>query len=450
VEVESTRAPASVEPAADAKVPVLVSGSVVDDHDLPVGAAEVFVGDEHGDEQIDTYARFRGRGRARGSSRSTTTDSSGRFEIRGVRESLHLFAVASKTGYFETDRVGFDRGATQMKLVLRRGGIVAGKLLVDPQIPMSLLHVRLEPSGVRPEGRSFRRQPSGPVEDDDPSRRSPSADGAFAFEGLALATAKVSVTVQDCGTPVIEVDSIRVRGIGEPADPRLEPLDLRGVLELLAIDVQDDAGRKCSGATVVLGDPGLRFVDRGQVTQDGRVTFVAPIGAYDVDVDRAGWRRAHLTGIESSRVVRLEKGSPVRAVLDGTGDLPASPYRLAVALLADVQQPRSVVDGMGTFAGGRETTFLASSPGLHEVAWYLESGSRQTFLVGTPRRTVELHDGDEEQVIHLDLPNELRDSWEATVRRLESEAERARAEAEKPRPAFPHPQASANERLLPH
>jgi hypothetical protein len=120
---------------------------------------------------------------------------------------------------------------------------------------------------------------------------------------------------------------------------------------------------------------------------------------------------------------------PVRVILDGSGDLPASPYRLVVGLLVDVAQPRSVVDGMGVFAEERQTTLLASSPGLHEVAWYVDSGTRQTFLVGTPRRVVQIRDGDEEELIHLDLPVALRDSWESTIRRLESEAERLRTKS---------------------
>jgi hypothetical protein len=353
---------------------------------------------------------------------------------------MRPYLLASKPGYFPVG-VPFERGATQVKVVLRRGGVVAGRVLVDPEIPLRQLRIRLEVSDEKPGSKpSDQRLPMAATD------CSPSENGSFGFEGLETMTVNL-IVLFDTEVGVAAVNSVRVREIGETGDPRLDPLDLRGALELLAIDVLDDGGRKCSGATVVLSDPQGRIGDRRAMTQDGRASFVTPNGAYDVDVDRIGLRRAHLTGVQSNQVVQLRKGIPVRVILDGTSDLPAPPYRLAVAFLADVKQPRSVVDGMGTFVGGRETTFLVSSPGLHEVAWYLESGTRQTFLVGTPRQIIELRDSQDEQSIHLSLSSALRDCWEATERRLESEAERAQAEML--RAALPHPPASANERLLP-
>ncbi len=446
-EVASSRAPAIVEPKADTELPVLVAGIVVDAHDAPVEAASLSVG-HHEEISISTPGGARiSRSDVSGRFEISRSDASGRFEVRGFEESLHPYVIASKEGVFSV-QVPFERGATQVKIVLRRGGVVAGRVLVDPEIPIRQLRVRLEESddalGAKPIDPRGQHSSSAT----DRLTRDLSEDGSFTFEGLEAMTVNLTFYL-DTGIGLAAVRSIRVREIGEAGDPRLDPLDLRGALKVLAIDVLDDTGRKCSGATVVLADPQGRVGDRRAMTQDGRATFLTPVGVYDVDVDRIGWRRVHLTGVESDQVVQLRKGAPVRAILDGSGDLPAPPYRLVVALLADVQQPRPVVDGMGTFAAGRETTFLASSPGLHEVAWYLESGTRQTFLVGTPRRIVELRDSEEEQSIHLDLSSALRDCWEATERRLESEAERARADEEKPRATFPHPQASANERLLP-
>jgi hypothetical protein len=415
-EVESSRAPASVEPKVDTRPPVLVAGIVVDDHDTPLEAASVYVGHE-GEVSLSSH----------GPSRLFQSDASGRFEVRGSEESTHAYVSASKPGYFAA-QVTLERGATNVKLVLRPGGVVAGRILVDRGIPMDLLRVRLELPDVtrydKPIRRGVRRSIGLGDPLSDPWVYVPLDDGQFTFEGLLATPAKIAVMVQDQVVPVAEVDSIRVRDAGEAVDPRLDPLDLRGILQLLSIDVLDDASRKCSGATVVLSDPIGRFGDRGRATQDGRATFLAPKGVYDVDVDLAGWRRAHLSGVLGSQTVQLKKGSPVRVILDGSGALPASPYRLVVALLVDVPQPRSVVDGMGAFAGGRETTLLASSPGLHEVAWYLENGSRQTFLTGTPRKIVELRDSDVEQSVHIDLADAVRESWERTIRYVESEAER--------------------------
>jgi hypothetical protein len=139
-----------------------------------------------------------------------------------------------------------------------------------------------------------------------------------------------------------------------------------------------------------------------------------------VDVYRTGWRSVHLKGVQVDQVVRLKRGMSVRLILDGSGDLPAPPYCLALGLFAEVHAPNIYDDGSGSFSRGREIRFLAGSTGSHEVHWYLESGSKQPFLFDAPHTTVEIRDTDEEQVIHLDLTTGLRTSWEAEIRRAES------------------------------
>jgi hypothetical protein len=404
----SERAPVTVVPRADPGPSVLAAGIVVDDRGTPVRSADVYVcADRDGPAE---HASGEPRRLA-----ETKSDASGRFEIRGTETELHLNVRARRWGFFDSDPVPFERGAADLRLELPRGGVVAGRVLVDAGIPAESLRVQVRSSGEQV-----------------PRRHSEILwkDGKFAFANVVAHSVEVSVCVNGQDSPIVEIDSVQVPRIGMTQDPRLDPLDLRGTLGFLTIDVEDDAGRSCSDATVVLGDPGGRFKDVGGFTRGGRVQFLVPKTPYDVDVYRTGWRKAHVSGVQADQVVRLKRGMPVRVILDGTGALPPAPYRLAVGLFLEVRPPRPYDDGMGSFTEGRATTFIASSPGPHEVAWYIESGARQTFLFGMPHTIVELRDSDEEQQVHVDLPDKLPAAWEAAIQRLEEEGDVRHPKAE--------------------
>jgi len=406
-ELEPTRAAAEVrvETPVEASRPVLVSGTVVDDRKVPVGGASVFVWD------ADAQERRR--------STMAVADGSGRFVLRESRSALHLIAGASKPGYLDAKPVPFDRGAQGIELVLERGGVIAGTVLVDPGIPVESVRLHLE-SSTESRDRLASRGTGDASEDDEPGVRTPAKDGAFAFEGVPAKDARLVVTIVDDASPLLEIRAIQVREVGEPTDPRIDPVDLRGMLELVTIEVQDDQGKSCSNAMVVLGDPSGAREARGKLTQEGRATFVCASGPHDVEVELAGWRRAHLASVHGNQVVQLKRGFPVRVVLGRGAALPPEPSRLFVGLLVDVEHPRSVLDGTAAFSEQREAAFLVSTPGPHEVAWYVESGTTRYFLVGTPRRTVRIADQDEEQVIRLDFDPEIRSAWESVLTRVAS------------------------------
>src|SRR5258705_5483702 len=174
-EPETSRAPARVEaPVAEPVHPLLVAGRVVDDHGAPVDQANVYIGDAALD-RVGPHAT--------GPATTLTTDGSGRFQLRDSHTALHLSAWASKSGFFDADRVLFDRGADHVELVLRRGGVITGRVLVDPGIPVDAVHLDLESSAARGK-RLVVRRANGAAPDDGASTRTAAKDGSFAFEGV--------------------------------------------------------------------------------------------------------------------------------------------------------------------------------------------------------------------------------------------------------------------------
>jgi hypothetical protein len=413
---EPTRVAAEVRP----EPPILVSGTVVDDEGKAVERAIVHV-------PVPDPTQIAGLPFRPGEFRAAT-DSTGRFELRGSQVPLHALVWATKPGYFDSDTADFVRGTEGVKLVLGRGGLVAGRILLDPGMPMDRIEVQIGVvSAVPIGGASHKLQPPGPGW----LVTTPSEDGEFSFKGLSAPTAKLTVEIRDDPGALAEIGTVLVRKIGDPPDPALDPIDLRGRLSRIAIDVRDDEDRPCPVATVFLRDASARTVERNALTQAGRASFLVPSGTYDVEVDCTGWRRAFAYGVRGDQVVRLSKALDVRIALDGNVELPKAPYRLAVGLLVEVHPPRSTLDGIGTVSVGREAAFPVSMPGRHEVAWYLEEGNKRRFLAGIPARNVEVLEQRGEQVLRVELVAAVRRSWEEMVAVVEGENRRSQEYARK-------------------
>lgn len=285
-------------------------------------------------------------------------------------------------------------------------------MIADPDIALAEIELSVQPS-AQPSSLSAMWSGVAPI------RKRPAADGGFRFDDVCLEQARVLVTLQ--GNELLALDPIRVCRSGAEPDPRLDPIDLRGTLSRLSIDVVDGQGRGREGALVLLRNPSVLSKDPKQKTVSGRARFLVPHGVYEVHVELAGFRRAYVPRVSRDVVVQLQPSVAVRVLLKGQVGLPPSPHRLLVAFLADVPPPLSAVAGMGVFDGQRETAVRLSSIGRHEIAWYLEVGKTRRFLVGTPRKVVQVADAEEEQVFHLDLDPEVRLSWERTLASLEQE-----------------------------
>jgi hypothetical protein len=395
---EAAPAPAeSVEDSDDEEAspelqPVLVAGQVVDQARSPVPGARVIV-----------LERVRPGFPAPRIVAEGVSDRQGRFEIRGTAEDLDLEARASKERYYDSVLRPFRRGATDVQIAVREGGLVAGRLLLDPWVPMEKIRVIVQPIAERA---------TGDVRPSRNSERTPSTvrlgpRGTFAQFGVTEPTVRLSVRVENDPWDAVRIEDVPVRDVAELQDSRLDPIDLRGRFELVGVVVLDDAGAELDGARVALRSSEDPAVGCSRVAVGGRAEFLTRTGPHDFEVDLEGCRRARLAGVYGDQVVRMKRGIPVRITLQGKAPNPTPPARIAIALLKSGRKEPLTLGGMSTFEDPRQTTLLVTAPGPYEVAWYLESGGNRRYLTGSPGRTVEIRDLEEGQDLVLEFPSEV-------------------------------------------
>ena len=364
----------------------LVHGRVIDESGAAVEGADVWLMSGSG----------RDSSRPLLTTRTCTSDATGAFQF-GVTDDLDSpRLVASNDGFLPSDSLSLRDIGEPVQVVLERACALVGRLVVDPAIGFGEIRLVLSRAG----NSDIERGGAAYLSSDRSRMYSVGDDGSFAIERIpAHHAGRFSVLLQEQFVPEFAVDDIQVPEEGAPPDPRLDPLDLSGRIQSLRIEVQDDTGRARNQAHVVLTDPTQRMEPREHITRNGDTVFLVPNGAYDLDVDLPGWESVHLTGVTGDQVIRLHslgnhgerpEGYTVTIVLDSRTSLPPQPYRLAVGLLLEPKPLRPIVDGSGAFDAARRVSFIASSLGAHEVAWYLEQGGRRHYLEGAPRQSVDV------------------------------------------------------------
>lgn len=402
----SERSTIPVQPENVRKAAAL-AGVVVDDSGAPLQAAEVLM--------IPLSPKDGSGGGEREKPRTAQTDATGRFRFE-VSDAARMYRLhASSPGYLDSEGGNVQANRSDLRLVLMRARFVSGHIVLDDCVPTDQIRLLLD----RPSGEGRPLQWADEAGDNDFLGRLLSPDGGFAFEGVSASPVDLTVFAQ--GVSIATIEGIDAGLRGATSDPRLDPLDLRGRLTCFTIEVQDDAGGPCSGAVVAIRSSDFAVdLDKEVMAQDSRAKFVVPTGTYDVEIRREGYRRIHLSSVAEDRIVRLRRGIAVRFVVDPRPILPPAPHRLLIALIHGTDERAVDIDCMGELDNAGAATLLVSSPGPHRVAWYLENGNRRHFLYGISTQTVEVLDRDESEEIRLDDRPEIRRSWEAMIRQVES------------------------------
>lgn len=151
------------------------------------------------------------------------SDEQGRFVAyvpklpRGVRVDARL------EGYYLQSSLLCEPGRENMELVMRRGAVLRGKLLLDPEIERQAIEISFA------DEKRIQAQ------------RAPDADGSFELRGLRPGSGALRVGVRGWPARIIEGVSIPEDG-AEVDDARCTSIDLRGAWRLWKLRLDGDAG----------------------------------------------------------------------------------------------------------------------------------------------------------------------------------------------------------------
>ncbi|TAH35954.1 MAG: hypothetical protein EYC70_11945 [Planctomycetota bacterium] len=245
--------------------PILVAGTVLDEHGAPVPSAWVEV--RLASEDPNSY-----NGK-RIAYYSLPEDAQGRFAVPWdtLAEQV-LVAAGSRLREYDTVKVEVPGGRADVHLVVPRrspqsvsNGSLHVQVLLDAGIPPLALHVT---------AKSERRQ-----------RDLELIGNRTEFENLPAADYTLQVQTQETDWVVAELEGVRVPADGPSTDPRLAAWDLRGLLQVLPLRLHRPDGTSLSSTRVWIQEG---KEDRGSLETDreGRLILVVPrsVGSFTVGV----------------------------------------------------------------------------------------------------------------------------------------------------------------------
>ena len=414
--------------------PLVAAGRVVDDLGRPVEGAKL---------HFERAARQRGR-QDRESWHwywihdvQVETDAEGRFESRGwCDRSGELGVSARKPGLPPSERVSFLAGARGLSLCMVRPGGIEGHLLLDDDIDPERLSIHLLRDPVEePVRRSSRDGPSEtrvryakripiPVE----------RDGSFGSDSLEPGEAGLRVSGFRMLQPLVEIHGLRILPGETERDPRLQGIDLRGMLMDVELTLLGPAGDPVADAQVMLraGPDASEVAGNHASDRRGRVRILGLRRPLTADISHPGLRAVRVPGIAADRTIELGPGLPVRLRLVRDGTLPDPPLVLG-ARFAFRGAPPDAKDGArplhgpafvstDDFDAAGEVRAILDRPGRYWVHATLrdESASAPAYqvprFIGRPRDAV-VEDVPGEQEFELTV------EWE-TLRRMEEQMRR--------------------------
>ncbi|MHC4515533.1 MAG: carboxypeptidase-like regulatory domain-containing protein [Planctomycetota bacterium] len=338
---------------------VLLSGRVVDAQGHPVAGADLEL------EVIPDFVVEEEEDRP-GARQRTQSRKDGRFWFGGEALAEHYRLTASAPGLQRVTRT-HRAGRTDVEVCLGAGALVAGTLLIDPDIPVARLRAVVQ-SGKR----RFRLPLTG-------------SDGLYTFRANHLPPGRASFYLRshfDRG--IFRIEGFTLTAGMDSTPGGLRPLDLRGAMHHFRIRTLGPTGEALTARVIYNG------------STDGWITMksAAPIFVVaknilsNLTVEADGYRPAHIARLDSDQEIRLQKGLPVRIEVD-----PAVARWYGMFLWVEFQPERaficggSVPDTRSTFRQfGEDGTAQAclAYPGEYKVRFSF------TGYAGKPRRRPEV------------------------------------------------------------
>ena len=261
-------------------------------------------------------------------SRNAVTDPRGRFELQGSFEGELWLQAQGRQGEIHRP-IPMQEETAEYRLVLESAAVLRGVLLCDPGIPAAKIRVQAWPAA---------RGPTPGVGVHGWLYAQVDGDGRFEIGPLQDGDYTVRVVL---GTDVesIDVEHVRVRtGVADP-DPRLDPIDLRGMLAFVDVVAYGEAGEPVDAVVYWLRerrDGGTDAAPIGNANQ-GPFVFDSGVGGHLI-VQAEGYfpqwlpLRDEIGQLGGRREVRLRSGLEVTLLCPQAGELTSDGQRFELAL----------------------------------------------------------------------------------------------------------------------
>lgn len=336
--------------------------------------------------------------RERGAETQSAED--GRFEIYGPSSNLAMELRASHPDFLAGSSEAIS-GFEEHRIVLDSGLRLEGSIVVDDGTMMDHLSVSWYPGHAeRDQGRSWVRG----------SRRvGVEPDGSFSFGAMDAESGWLEVSDRRNSLTLATVEAVEPWPESAIPDGRLDPIDLRGSVQVITLSFTDMAGEPITGVRFSVSVPGSEEAWWNVVRErDGTAEIFAPPGGVDVFVRSNGYRELRIPGVTSDRSIRLETAIPLQFQL--------SPSSLAAEYDLEIRA-RSVGDGPriepSTLRLGKDGKATATAPRAGPLHLYLrvryQSGEGRTtsryvnFGSLGRRLQVEVRDSAGSQVIPVEI-----------------------------------------------
>ncbi|MFT7487489.1 MAG: hypothetical protein ACI9F9_003350, partial [Candidatus Paceibacteria bacterium] len=330
-----------------------------------------------------------------------STDSEGRFAIYEPSPGKQ-FQLSTEASGFASTWVDFEVGTSDLILELATEGKVTGVVLLDEGISMELLSIMLPEDRDAGEHRAYNN-----------FNIQPKADGSFEFDNLIAGEERsLRFSAKRHSKAIYSVENVVVLAGGVTADPRINPLDLRGKLFQHDIELVTPTGAGRLNGFIRFRAAGAESIEANLWLNESNVSLLTSTKSIDIFIEAAGYRNTELTGITGATRVELKKAIEVTLILPSDVELPKPPIHLKATLLPDTKDGQPSFNG-NAFDERRIITTMVGSAGLLRVAWLMEQRSASSSMgrevVLKEKQLVEVLDMEGEQRITLKLTQEQMD-----------------------------------------
>jgi hypothetical protein len=286
------------------------------------------------------------------------SDERGASLVTGPLTDLPMRIRATHHDWLPSDWVRIDAPGSETALVLRRGAVVLGRLLLSPAGRCDDFEVHL------------RIQPPAPGSEAQVAVTVPVEGGRFRL--APCEPGRATLTVFHDGQSVLERPGIE---LAPEVRTELEPIDLRGVLHSFALALELASGEPWKGGHLEVREPDGQLSTWRTIGPSARTSFLSPRSSVDVWVAACGARATLFENVLDGDRLALQPAPSVRLRLPAEVRPPEPPLALLVRGVLDSEETPEfeTYDGVDTedaLVGEDGTAWLRVSwPGTYRLVW---------------------------------------------------------------------------------